>query len=160
MVYFIHIVGDLAPANDKVVTYSGVQKLSFLNELWLQKATSERELGKSAPLIQQLQNLMYIINIQGIQKHCHVVPCVHWEQHKLNLIVLLDKDELMLVSADPFLPLLKVYILKYLHTKIRYTPILCHFLIRSVSSSRRHCCKQGLCYTIQTKYKFPSRQKG
>lgn len=54
--------------NDKVVTYSGVQKL-FLNELWLQKATSERELGKSAPLIQQLQNLMYIINIQGIQKH-------------------------------------------------------------------------------------------
>lgn len=69
----------LLQTNDKVVTYSGVQKLSFLNELWLQKATSERELGKSAPLIQQLQNLMYIINIQGIQKHCHVVPCVHWE---------------------------------------------------------------------------------
>lgn len=55
----------LLQTNDKVVTYSGVQKLSFLNEL--QKATSERELGKSAPLIQQLQNLMYIINIQGIQ---------------------------------------------------------------------------------------------
>lgn len=151
----------LLQTNDKVVTYSGVQKLSFLNELWLQKTTSERELGKSAPLIQQLQNLMYIINIQGIQKHCHVVPCVHWEPFitaQTSPNILLDKDELMLVSADLFLPLLKVYILKYLHTKIRYTPILCHFLIRSVSSSRRHCCKQGLCYTIQTKYKFPSRQ--